>query len=78
MSLPFFQTEGEVSELPLPKWTEEQRVFQKEVLEFAKESASRDAATCRTREFPYDIYRGIGKKGCSGRRLPGKPGNSNK
>ena len=61
---------------PFPWWTEEQRAFQQEVHEFAKEIAPRDAVTRWTREFPHDVYRKIGEKGYTGAAIPKEYGLS--
>lgn len=64
------QSKGVYHMKPFPWWTEEQRAFQQEVHEFAKEIAPRDAVTRWTREFPYDVYRKIGEKGYTGAAIP--------
>lgn len=53
-----------------PWWTEEQIAFQQEVHEYVKTIAARDEVTRWTREFPYEIYEEIGKKGFIGAAIP--------
>ena len=42
-------------------WTEEQKKFADEVEEFAASILPRDAETRWTREFPWDVFRKIGR-----------------
>ena len=53
-----------------PWWTEEQKAFQKEVSEFTKTIAAREAVTRWTREFPKDIFEEIGRRGYIGAAIP--------
>lgn len=53
-----------------PWWTDEQKRFEKEVNEFAKEIMPRDDETRWTREFPWDIFEKIGERGYTGAGIP--------
>ncbi|TEB14734.1 Acyl-CoA dehydrogenase [Pelotomaculum sp. FP] len=53
-----------------PWWTEEQLAFQQEVRAFCKQIAPIDARTRWTREFPFEIYKEIGKRGYIGAAIP--------
>ena len=53
-----------------PWWTDEQKMFQKEVNVFAEEVMPRDEETRWKREFPWDIFKKIGEKGFTGAGVP--------
>ena len=53
-----------------PWWTEEQKQLAKEVGEFAEEVIPRDAEARWKREFPWDIFEKIAKKGYTGVAVP--------
>lgn len=53
-----------------PWWTEEQKKFEQEVNEFALGIRPRDEETRWRREFPWDIFEEIGKKGYTGAGIP--------
>jgi alkylation response protein AidB-like acyl-CoA dehydrogenase len=51
-------------------WTEGQIKFAEEIEAFVREVMPRDAETRWTREFPWDIFESIGKKGFTGAAIP--------
>lgn len=51
-------------------WTPEQVAFQKEVRAFARSIAKEEAPTRWTREFPFEIYKKLGKTGFMGACIP--------
>lgn len=53
-----------------PWWTEEQKRFEREIKEFAREVIPRDAETRWKREFPWDIFEKLSKKGYPGAGIP--------
>jgi alkylation response protein AidB-like acyl-CoA dehydrogenase len=53
-----------------PWWTEEQKKFSTELKQFVDEVISRDEEARWKREFPWDIFDTIGKKGYSGAMIP--------
>src|SRR4030042_5447827 len=53
-----------------PWWTEEQKKFEQEMVAFAEEVLPRDEETRWRREFPWDIFEKIAKKGYSGAGVP--------
>ncbi len=53
-----------------PWWTEEQKKLAKDVGEFAEEIIPRDAEARWKREFPWDIFERIAKKGYTGVAVP--------
>ena len=53
-----------------PWWTEEQKKLAKELGEFAEEVMPRDAEARWKREFPWDIFEKIAKKGYTGVPVP--------
>lgn len=53
-----------------PWWTEEQKAFASEVEAFAEELMPIDAETRWKRQFPWEIFRRIGKKGYTGAGVP--------
>jgi alkylation response protein AidB-like acyl-CoA dehydrogenase len=55
---------------PFPWWTDEQKAFAEELEVFAKAMAPRNEVTKWTREFPFDIYKEVEKKGYTGAAIP--------
>jgi len=53
-----------------PWWTEEQKAFAVEVEAFAEELMPIDAETRWKRQFPWEIFRRISKKGYTGAGVP--------
>ena len=53
-----------------PWWTEEQKRLADELGEFAEEVMPRDAEARWKREFPWDIFEKIAKKGYTGVPVP--------
>jgi alkylation response protein AidB-like acyl-CoA dehydrogenase len=53
-----------------PWWTEEQKQFQQNAERFADEIMPRDEETRWKREFPWDVFERIGKKGLTGAGIP--------
>ena len=53
-----------------PWWTEEHKAFSEKVTAFAKELMPRDAETRWRREFPWDVFAGIGEGGYTGAGVP--------
>jgi alkylation response protein AidB-like acyl-CoA dehydrogenase len=53
-----------------PWWTEEHNKFEQEVRAFADEVMSRDEETKWKREFPWDIFEKLSKKGYPGAGIP--------
>jgi alkylation response protein AidB-like acyl-CoA dehydrogenase len=57
-----------------PWWTEEQKKFAAEVKQFVDEVIPRDEEARWKREFPWDIFETIGKRGFNGAMIPKKYG----
>ncbi|MCX8022034.1 MAG: acyl-CoA/acyl-ACP dehydrogenase [Syntrophorhabdaceae bacterium] len=53
-----------------PWWTEEQKRFADEINSFVKRMLPRDIESRWTREFPWDMFEEIGKKGYTGVGIP--------
>jgi alkylation response protein AidB-like acyl-CoA dehydrogenase len=55
---------------PFPWWTDEQKKFAQDIHEFANEIMPRTEEARWKKEFPWDIFEAIGKKGFSRAMLP--------
>jgi alkylation response protein AidB-like acyl-CoA dehydrogenase len=53
-----------------PWWTEDQKKFEREMKAFVKEIMPRDEETRWKREFPWDIFEKLSKKGYPGAGIP--------
>ena len=55
---------------PFPWWTDEQKKFSQDLHEFANEVMPRSEESRWKKEFPWDIFEAIGKKGFAGAMIP--------